>query len=428
MGRTTQEVRPHKSFEDTMKSTLFVALALCAIPSFAATPAEIAIQQALGNIEKQPAHYPYYNALAMAYARRARETADAGFYAKAEETLRKSFAISPANFEGLKVEAWLQLGRHEFASALETATRLNKIAPDDVAVYGYLVDANVELGNYKEAIGAAQWMLDLREGNVPGLTRAAYLRELHGNLSGALELMQRAFDALPPAEAEDRVWILAQMAHLELLSGELPKAETYATAALAAFPDYPYALTALAQVRSAQSRYPENVNLLHQRYDAAPNPEILYALAEAQELAGQHQEASASFQEFERQSRAQSTLALNSNRQLIFYYLDHAGQPAKALEIARREVAVRQDIFTLDSYAWALAGNGDYEAAGVQLQKALAMNVKEPAILFHAGAIALHLHENDKAEAYLKDAAARYSREAANLLAGIRGESPAGER
>jgi len=226
-----------------MKSTLLVTLALFAAPSFAATPAETAIQQALRNIEKQPAYCPYYNALAMAYARRARETADARFYTQAEETLRKSFAISPGNFEGLKVETWLQLGRHEFASALETATKLNKIAPDDVSVYGYLVDANVELGNYKEAIAAAQWMLDLSEGNVPGLTRAAYLRELHGNLSGALELMQRAFDSLPRSEAEDRVWILSQMAHLELLSGEVPKAETCATAALAAFPDYPYALT-----------------------------------------------------------------------------------------------------------------------------------------------------------------------------------------
>jgi tetratricopeptide (TPR) repeat protein len=411
-----------------MKSTLLCALALFAAPSFAATPAEMAIQQALGNIAKQPAHYPYYNALAMAYARRARETADAAFYAKAEESLRKSFAISPANFEGLKVETWLQLGRHEFASALETATKMNKTAPDDVAVYGYLVDANVELGHYKEAIAAAQWMLDLREGNVPGLTRAAYLRELHGNLSGALELMQRAFDSLPRSETEDRVWILAQMAHLELLSGELPKAETYATAALAAFPDYPYALTALAQVRSAQSRYPEAVDLMRKRYNAAPNPEILYALAEAQELAGQREGAAASFHEFERQALAQSTLAENCNRELISYYLDHAGEPAKALEIARREVAVRQDIFTLDSYAWALAGNGDYEAAGTQLQKALAMNVKDPGILFHAGSIALHLQEKDKAERYLKDAASRYSREAANLLAAMRSETQAGER
>ena len=62
---------------------------------------------------------------------------------------------------------------------LELAEQLNQRAPDDVVVYGFLVDANVELGNYDAAVDAAQWMLDLHPGNVPALTRAAYLRELH---------------------------------------------------------------------------------------------------------------------------------------------------------------------------------------------------------------------------------------------------------
>ena len=113
------EAPPTKTREESMKSTLLFALALFAAPSFAATPAEMAIKQAVGNIEKQPSHYPHYNALAMAYARRARETSDAQFYAKAEETVQKSFAIAPDNFDGLKVETFLQLERHEYARALE---------------------------------------------------------------------------------------------------------------------------------------------------------------------------------------------------------------------------------------------------------------------------------------------------------------------
>jgi hypothetical protein len=61
----------------------------------AVTPAEIAIHKAQGDIAKNPAHYPYYNSLAMAYARRERETLDPAYYDKAEETLKKSFAIQP---------------------------------------------------------------------------------------------------------------------------------------------------------------------------------------------------------------------------------------------------------------------------------------------------------------------------------------------
>ena len=92
-----------------MKPLLAIYLVICASGAFAATPAELAIQRAAASIEKQPEHYPHYNSLAFAYARRARETSDIEFYVKAEQTLIKSFAISPKNFEGLKVQAWLEL-------------------------------------------------------------------------------------------------------------------------------------------------------------------------------------------------------------------------------------------------------------------------------------------------------------------------------
>jgi tetratricopeptide (TPR) repeat protein len=366
---------------------IFISL-LIAAAAFAATPAEIAIDKAQAEIASHPDHAPYYNALAMAYARRARETSDVRYYAKGEEALQHSFALAPDNYEGLKTQAWLQLGRHEFAKAVQTATRLNKKMPDDVIVYGYLVDANVELGNYKDAVAAAQWMLDLRPGNIPGLTRAAYLRELHGNLPGALELMQMAYEATSAAETEDRALLLTQMAHLNFVSGDLSKAETYANAALTTFSNYHYALGTLAQVRIAQKRYDDAVTLERKRYAAAPHAENLYALAEALELAGQVDEARKDFAEFERQSLAETNIGDNSNHELIAYYVDHAHEPAKALPVAEREIERRKDVVTLDSYAWALAANSDFEGANAQIRKALSVGVKDPRILAHAAFIA----------------------------------------
>jgi tetratricopeptide (TPR) repeat protein len=371
-----------------------IALIVCAAACLAATPAEVAIKHAAANIEKQPTHYPYYNDLAMAYARRARETADSQFYAKADEALRKSFAIAPDNFEGRKVSTFLQLERHEYARALESATKLNKAMPDDVAVYGYLVEANIELGNDKEAIAAAQWMLDLRPGNSGGLIHAAYLRELHGNLAGALELMQMAFEATPPSESSDRTWMLTQISHLQLLTGDLATAERSAENALQLFPTSHYALAALAHVRLAQQRFDDAVSLQRQRYEIAPHTENLYALGETQELAGQHEEAKASFAKFETLARAEVDRADNSNHELVAYYVDHAHAAEKALDVARRELARRHDVFTVDSYAWALAASGDYAEANRQLQSVLAIGSKDPAVLHHAGVIAQRLHES----------------------------------
>ena len=367
-----------------------IAVLFIATAAFAATPAEMAIEKTQAEIAKHPDHAQYYNTLAMAYARRARETSDVRYYAKAEETLAHSFALAPDNYEGLKVKAWLELGRHEFGKALETATKLNKKTPDDVIVYGYLADANTELGNYKEAVAAVQWMLDLRAGNIPGLTRAAYQRELHGNLHGSMELMQMAYDATATSETEDRAWLLTQMAHLNFVGGDLAQAEFYAKRALATFTDYHYALGILAQVRVAQKRYDEAVTLLERRYQAAPHAENLYALAEALELAGKTEESARAFAEFERKSLAETNITDNSNHELIAYYVDHAHAPDKALAVAERELARRHDVFTLDCYAWALAANGDYAEANTQIQKALQVGVKDPKILAHAEFIRAH--------------------------------------
>ena len=370
-----------------MKRRVIAAL-FSILPAFAATPAESAVQKAQAEIAKRPDYAPSYNALAMAYARRARETSDVAFYTKAEETLQQSFAIAHDNYEGLKVQTWLLLGRHEFAKAREVASKLNRQTPDDVTVYGYLADSNAELGNYKEAVDAVQWMLNLRPGNVPGLTRAAYLRELHGDIEGAIDLMQRAYDSAPYQELEDRAWLLTQISHLHLAAGRLPEAEKFASGALGVFADYHYALGTLGQIRLTQKRYDEAASLFQKRYAAAPHAENLFAVAEALEHAGRHEEAAQAFADFERRALQESAQSDNANHELVAYYTDYAHQPEKARRIAESEVARRHDAFTLDAYAWSLAAAGDYRRANSEMQKALAFGLRDPKVLEHARTIA----------------------------------------
>lgn len=353
------------------------------------TPAEIAIHKAQSDIAKDRTHYPYYNSLAMAYARRERETLDAAYYDKAEETLKKSFAIQAENFDGLKVETYVLLGRSEFAKALEIAKKLNKQTPDDVAIYGYMADADTELGNYKDAVDAVQWMLNLRPGNTPALIRAGYLREIYGDPDGAMEVLRMAYDATPFQESEERAWLLAQMAHLKLTSNDLKNAETFANDALGLFPNYHCAVESLGRIRMAQQRYTEAAALFQKLYAAAPRAENLFAVGEALYLAGKKDEAATAFSDFEALARKESAAADNANHELIAYYTDYAKEPAKALQLAEREAARRHDVYTLDSYAWSLAANGDYAHAQAEMRKALATGVKDPRILEHAGAIAL---------------------------------------
>jgi tetratricopeptide (TPR) repeat protein len=386
------------------------------------SPAERSMAQASRLVEKNPKNFEAYNALALALSRRARETSDVIFYARAAETLRKSFEISPGNFDGERIRVWLLLGKHEFAAAREAARKLNQKMPDDVMVYGFLTDANIELGNYKEAEDSAQLMLDLRPGNLPGLTRAAYLRELFGDLDGSVELMTMAYQSTPPSETEDRAWILSQIGHLQLMSGKIAEADNTLQQALALFPGYHYALGNLAKVRIEQNRYEDAVKVLEQRYDAAQHAENLYDLAEALELAGHRDQAKKAFAEFETKSRLESVRADNSNRELIYYYADHAHLPAKALEVAQAEYARRHDVFTLDAYAWALHVNGRDTEARTQITAALAVGIRDSKVLRHAGEIALSTGDRAAAERYLLDSMkmnAPGSSQARELLASL---------
>jgi tetratricopeptide (TPR) repeat protein len=390
------------------------ALLLTCVACFAQTvlnpqanlsPAEQAVAVAQRLIDKNAKNFEAYNALALALSRRARETSDVKFYTQAEEALQKSFAISLHNFDGERIHVWLLLGKHEFAAALGEATKLSRRMPDDVMIYGFLTDANVELGNYKEAEAACQRMLDLRTGNLPAMTRAAYLRELFGDVDGALELMNSAFASTPPGQAEDGAWILVQMAHLQLSVGNLTEAEQLLQRALIMFPGYHYALGNLAKVRIQQKRYDEAVVLLQQRYQAAPHAENLYELAVALQLAGRKAEAGKAFAEFELESLKETYLADNSNHELISYYVNYAHEPAKALEVAEREYGRRQDVFTLDSYALALYANDRYGEARKRIETALAVGVRNANMLTHAGQICLKAGDKAAAKRYLQQAA-----------------------
>jgi tetratricopeptide (TPR) repeat protein len=386
------------------------------------SPAERSIAAAQKAIDKKPTQYGGYNQLAMALARRARETSDVNYYTQAEETLKKSLELAPGNLDGEKIHIWLLLGRHDFPAALDAARALNKRVPDDVLVYGFLTDANAELGNYDDAEKAAQWMLDLRPGNLPGMTRAAYLRELFGDVDGAIELMDMAYQSTPPTENEDRAWILTQIAHLRVVSGKPEEAEKLLQEALALFPGYHYALGNLAKVRMEQKRYEDAVQLLRQRYQAAPHAENLYDLAEALELAGHTDDAKKAFAEFETKSLMESGKKDNSNRELIFYYADHTHQPDKALEVAKREYAWRHDVYTLDAYSWALHANGQDAEARQQIEAALKVGIRDAKLLRHAGEIALKVGDRVAAERYLQDSVTLHapgSESARTLLASL---------
>ena len=141
--------------------------------------------------------------LAGAYLQRARETGDYGFYARADGLLREALSLRPGDPGALVVSASLALSRHDFSRGLALARRARAAQPEALAAYPALVDALVELGRFGAAERTLQQMIDAKP-TLAGYARVSYLRELHGDLDGAVAAMRRAIAAGGPVRGERR--------------------------------------------------------------------------------------------------------------------------------------------------------------------------------------------------------------------------------
>jgi tetratricopeptide (TPR) repeat protein len=383
-------------------SLLVAPIVFAQAPGSTATPAQQKISWAEAAIKAHPDHSQPYNDLAVAYVQRVRETADPSYYVQAETCLQKSFQITPDNLEGQKARLMILLGRGEFEQALGLAKALNKKTPDDLLLYEFIADAAMELGDYGDAEEAAQWMLDMRPGNVPGLLRGAALRRLYGDAHGATEFFSQAYQQMAPTQAEELAWTLTEMADLQLSTGDIDGAEKLLHSAQQRFPGYYAALEDLARVQTARQHYSEALDLLRQRNQNFPTAASRYALARALERAGQITEDDLAYTDFATRARPLINGSENANEELILYYLERKNDPAEALRIAQLEITKRHDVNTLDAYAWALCVNGRYEEAQKQIAMALAVGVREARMLYHAGVIAEKLHDDASAARYFK--------------------------
>jgi tetratricopeptide (TPR) repeat protein len=367
------------------------------------TSAQQRIEAAEKQVKAHPKDAQPYVELALAWIRRARETANPIYFNDAEQAITAGLAFAQNDFQLSKAHVALLLGRHEFAQARTEATVLNRRTPDDVTTYGYLAEADIALGEYQDAEEAAQWMLNLLPNNVPGLTLGAQLRDVYGDPEGALELLNQAYRETPSTENEELAWVANRMAEVEIGSGKLDQASQILESAERLMPAYPYTLENLARVKLEQHRYPDAIALLLEEQKVAPSDaEGLYLLAKAEELSGQASEAASRYAEFVTKAKALINEPANANRALIFYYADHAGDWPQALSVARREIGVRHDVWTLDAYAWALYGNGHYAEANAQIEKALAVGVRSAQVFDHAGNIALKLGKQAEASRYFE--------------------------
>jgi len=350
------------------------------------TDGERAIAFAQGKLAAAPGDPRLMAALAAAYLARVRETYDPALYAKASALLDTAIALAPLDPDVAIVAGNLALSRHDFAAALHWGLVAQAAAPARPAVYGVLTDAYVELGRYTEAVDAAQRMIDLRP-DLASYSRVSYLRELHGDLDGAIDAMRRAVDAGAP-RTEGTAWSEVQLGNLYLAKDDLGSAERAYENALQRVDGYVFALAGQAKARAARGDLSGAAALNEEAARRLPVPDFVIALADLHDRLGDSARAA---QDAELVSAMEQLLKANGVRtdvDLALFDADHGLRLPEALAAARAEYAIRPSVTVAMTLAWTEYRNGELAAASVHAAEALRLGWRDPTALRRAATIA----------------------------------------
>jgi tetratricopeptide (TPR) repeat protein len=356
-----------------------------------------------------------YAALAGAYLQKVREAGDPSYYPKAQGLLSRALRLDPRSPDALTAAGTLALARHDFRAGLHYGLRAHRAAPELVEPYPVTVDAEVELGRYRDAGRALQRMVDLKPG-LAAYARVSYFRELHGDLPGALAAMRLAVDAGGQA-GENVAYVQTLLGNLELQLAHVSAARSAYEEALARFPGY---VPAAAGTDVARGHLGAAIGRYRRVVARLPLPEYVIGLGETEQVAGRTVAARRDFALVDAEQRLLAANGVNTDVELALFQADH-GSPAHAVELATRAWAQAPSVRAADALGWSLTRDG-HPVAGLRwARRALELGSRDPTFLYHAGISARAAGRGQHGTRLLRRALA--GRAALSALAGRRAEA-----
>ena len=368
-----------------------------------------AIQGLLAKLRANPDDQKSRLLLAQAYMQEARVTGDHPYYDGAamlllEDVLQKE----PENFEALCCKASLCLTQHHFAQGLGIAQQAQKINPNSGFVYGLLTDANVEMGHYDEAVKMADKMNAVRP-DLPAYARVSYLREIYGDIPGAMQAMDFAVKA-GFAGLEQTEWTRVALGHLYEVSGDTASARGYYRMSLVIRPGYAYALAGLGRMAAAQKNYATAIKYYQQARITVKDYAFTDELTDLYRLNNQPEESKKMAEESidmlanaAKEADSNEQMGHYADRELAYAYLK-TNELDKALEHAKIEYARRPDnIDVNETMAWVLYKRGQFAEAQKYMQVARRTGSKNPVLLCRAGLILTKIGKMAEGQALIEN-------------------------
>lgn len=353
-------------------------------------------------IEKNPNNPKNYVELAQVFLQEARVTGKHHEYIpKAQALINKALSLDPKNFEANLSNASILMTLHQFNDAKNIAEWAVKKNSYSAAAFGILCDAYTQLGKYDDAIKVCDKMLSLRP-DLRSYSRASYLRELNGQIDGAIDAMKFAADAGAFGQ-EDRAWCLYNLANLFLYSGKVDTAKFIYNGILEERPSYAYAYAGLAKVMIIKKDFSKAIEYLNKASQIIPDHSFTELLADIFQMMNNKNAEEKLVQKVLEGFEQHESDGWNVDHERVVFSLNHNIDLKESLNLAKRDFEQRpNNIEAADTYAWALYKNHKYEQALNIIQNAMRLNSRNNFIDFHAGMIFASNGKDDEAINYLR--------------------------
>jgi tetratricopeptide (TPR) repeat protein len=380
-----------------------ILVAACGSGAAQTTSTDATIHSIQIHLKLYPQDFKSYDALGASYIQKGRETADASYFELAKDALDKSLDLVSSGPDAASAKthmAEVAMSEHQFEEALSWAQESLALGSGDPSPWAIVGDALTDMGEYERADDAYARLRDPLhpEDDANGLayernSRIAYLRFLKGDAPGAIQLMRAAISVsvtlrLP---AENVAWSQYQLGEICFKNGDLTGAEQAYRAGLAIDPTSYRNLAGLGEVRTAQEKYPEAIALYQRAIAVVPYPAFAAALYDLYQQVGRTDDAHKQLELLEFIGTLNPLNERLFYRELALFYADHNLKLKESVELAKKELEVRHDIYTLDILAWVLFKDGNVPEAAKAIDKALALGTEDALFDFHAGMIGLQL-------------------------------------
>jgi tetratricopeptide (TPR) repeat protein len=352
-------------------------------PDAAAAPGD-AVTTLEHAVAVDPSDARSWQSLGVAYVRRSIQTGDPSGYAAAEGAFDKADALDPGATATLLGRGLLALTLHQFSDALGLGTRAHTADPFDGDALAIMVDASVETGAYDAAADDLQQLLDLRP-SLAAFSRVSYLRELHGDVTGAFAALGQA-ETAGSGSSYDQAAVIALEADLHFNHGDVDAAARVYQRALDVSPDVYSAQVGLARVAAAHGDVDGAIDALTDLTARYPLPSAVSLLGDLQQRAGRTAEAATTYDLVRDIYRLQAAAGAVTDLEAAVFEADH-GDPATAVELATRAYAARPTVYGADAMAWARYRTGDAAGAVPFVNEALRLGTTDALLRYHAAVV-----------------------------------------